>query len=242
MKTVKRLEPRLVKEITLDNKPHGLGFSLAGGMFTEHIKNDHGLFVSKIWPGGEADLDGKLSVGDRLMSVDGFSLEYATHEDATALIESITQQYNQITLKVGKVTQFVEDDDEFVREPRLVCLRKSSHGLGFNIVGGVGGDGIFVSFILTGGPAHMSGELRKGDQILSVNGIDLSQATHEQAAEVLKNVDSQAVLVVEYRPEAYDRFQTRVNERREQIINSTLTFGKLYKIFASLFFCCCCCC
>lgn len=195
-------------------------------MFTEHIKNDHGLFVSKIWPGGEADLDGKLSVGDRLMSVDGFSLEYATHEDATALIESITQQYSQITLKVAKVTQFLDvAEDELVGEPRLVYLRKTAHGLGFNIVGGVGGDGIYVSFILTGGAAHVSGELRKGDQILSVNGIDLTQATHEQAAEVLKNVESQVELVVEYRPDAYDRFQARANERREQIINSTLSFG-----------------
>lgn len=230
---MKRLEPRLVKEITLENTENGLGFSLSGGMFTEHVKDDHGIFISKIWPGGEADLDGRLSVGDRLMSVNGFSLEYATHEDATVLIESITQQYRQISLKVGKVTQYSENtnEDELVGEPRLVCLRKGSQGLGFNIVGGVGGDGIFVSFILTGGAADLDGELRKGDQILSVNGVDLTQATHEQAAEILKNVDSQAVLVVEYRPEAYDRFQTRVNERREQIINSTLSFGMFTEEF-----------
>lgn len=55
------------------------------------------------------------------------------------------------------------------REPRKVVLHKSTTGLGFNIVGGEDGEGIFVSFILAGGPADLSGELRRGDQILSVS-------------------------------------------------------------------------
>src|SRR6185312_16309906 len=76
-------------------------------------------------------------------------------------------------------------------EVRRVFIQKGVTGLGFNIVGGEGGEGIFISFILTGGPADMSGELRKGDQILSVNDIDLTQATHEQAADILKNAGSQ---------------------------------------------------
>lgn len=55
------------------------------------------------------------------------------------------------------------------REPRKVVLHKGSTGLGFNIVGGEDGEGIFVSFILAGGPADLSGELKRGDQILSVS-------------------------------------------------------------------------
>lgn len=58
--------------------------------------------------------------------------------------------------------------------------------MGFNIVGGEDGEGIFISFILAGGPADASGELRRGDQILSVNGINLRTATHEEAAQALK--------------------------------------------------------
>lgn len=54
------------------------------------------------------------------------------------------------------------------REPRKIILHKGSTGLGFNIVGGEDGEGIFVSFILAGGPADLSGELRRGDRILSV--------------------------------------------------------------------------
>lgn len=74
----------------------------------------------------------------------------------------------------------------FSREVRTVVLNKGSSGLGFNIVGGEDGEGIFISFILAGGPADLSGELRRGDQILSVNGINLRTATHEEAAAALK--------------------------------------------------------
>lgn len=56
----------------------------------------------------------------------------------------------------------------FFREPRKVVLHRGSTGLGFNIVGGEDGEGIFISFILAGGPADLSGELRKGDRIISV--------------------------------------------------------------------------
>jgi len=55
-----------------------------------------------------------------------------------------------------------------LREPRKVVLRKGQSGLGFNIVGGEEGEGIFVSFILSGGPADLSGDLRAGDQLFSV--------------------------------------------------------------------------
>ena len=81
----------------------------------------------------------------------------------------------------------------FFREVRTVVLNKGSPGLGFNIVGGEDGEGIFISFILAGGPADLSGELRRGDQILSVNGINLRTATHEEAAAALK-VRSSALL------------------------------------------------
>lgn len=65
-------------------------------------------------------------------------------------------------------------------------LQKGNQGLGFNIVGGEDGEGIFISFILAGGPADLSANLRRGDQILSVNGVNLKTATHEEAAAALK--------------------------------------------------------
>eukprot|EP00069_Balaena_mysticetus_P014103 bmy_08448T0 len=103
----------------------------------------------------------------------------------------------QIT-PVGRMGESGEEEDQ---EPRKIILHKGSTGLGFNIVGGEDGEGIFVSFILAGGPADLSGELRRGDRILSVNGVNLRNATHEQAAAALKRAGQSVTIVAQYRPE-----------------------------------------
>lgn len=66
----------------------------------------------------------------------------------------------------------------FSRDPRRVLIHRGSTGLGFNIVGGEDGEGIFISFILAGGPADLSGELHKGDQILSVKTLFILPKNH----------------------------------------------------------------
>lgn len=55
-----------------------------------------------------------------------------------------------------------------------MVLHRGATGLGFNIVGGEDGEGIFISFILAGGPADLSGELRKGDRLVSVRNNTLN--------------------------------------------------------------------
>ncbi|XP_053160388.1 disks large homolog 1 isoform X8 [Hemicordylus capensis] len=116
-------------------------------------------------------------------------------------------------------------DDELTREPRKLLLHRGSTGLGFNIVGGEDGEGIFVSFILAGGPADLSGELRKGDRIISVNGTDLKAATHEEAAAALKNAGQAVTIVAQYRPEEYSRFEAKIHDLREQMMNSSISSG-----------------
>ncbi|XP_039634295.1 disks large homolog 2 isoform X10 [Perca fluviatilis] len=131
-------------------------------------------------------------------------------------------------------------DSDVTREPRKVVLHKGSTGLGFNIVGGEDGEGIFVSFILAGGPADLSGELRRGDQILSVNGIDLRGATHEQAAAALKGAGQVVTIIAQYRPEElalcsprrapspapeYGRFEAKIHDLREQMMNHSMSSG-----------------
>lgn len=43
-----------------------------------------------------------------------------------------------------------------------------------------------MSYVLAGGAADLGGELKRGDQLLNVNGVSLAGASHEQAAEALK--------------------------------------------------------
>uniref|UniRef100_A0A8C1WC21 Disks large homolog 1 n=1 Tax=Cyprinus carpio TaxID=7962 RepID=A0A8C1WC21_CYPCA len=116
-------------------------------------------------------------------------------------------------------------DEEITREPRKIVLHRGTTGLGFNIVGGEDGEGIFISFILAGGPADLCGELRKGDRIISVNGVDLRSATHEQAAAALKNAGQTVTIVAQYRPEEYSRFEAKIHDLREQMMNSSISSG-----------------
>uniref|UniRef100_A0AAQ4S6X3 Discs, large homolog 4a (Drosophila) n=1 Tax=Gasterosteus aculeatus aculeatus TaxID=481459 RepID=A0AAQ4S6X3_GASAC len=109
-------------------------------------------------------------------------------------------------------------DDDIPREPRRVLIHRGSTGLGFNIVGGEDGEGIFISFILAGGPADLSGELHKGDQILSVNGVDLRMATHEQAAAALKNAGQTVTIIAHIT-------QAKIHDLREQLMNSSMGSG-----------------
>uniref|UniRef100_A0A673KAA5 Disks large homolog 1 n=1 Tax=Sinocyclocheilus rhinocerous TaxID=307959 RepID=A0A673KAA5_9TELE len=103
--------------------------------------------------------------------------------------------------RYSPISKGMPGDDEITREPRKIVLHRGTTGLGFNIVGGEDGEGIFISFILAGGPADLCGELRKGDRIISVNGVDLRSATHEQAAAALKNAGQTVTIVAQYRPE-----------------------------------------
>lgn len=47
----------------------GLGFSIAGGIGNNHIPDDDGIYITKIIPGGVAEMEGSLSAGDKLLQV-----------------------------------------------------------------------------------------------------------------------------------------------------------------------------
>ncbi|KAL6419915.1 hypothetical protein ACFW04_011062 [Cataglyphis niger] len=126
------------------------------------------------------------------------------------------------------ISEYTLDADED-KEVRTVVLNKGSSGLGFNIVGGEDGEGIFISFILAGGPADLSGELRRGDQILSVNGINLRTATHEEAAAALKGTGQTVTIVVQYKPEDYNRFEAKIQDLKQQISQQNVMTGTLMR-------------
>ncbi|XP_034672012.1 disks large 1 tumor suppressor protein isoform X13 [Drosophila subobscura] len=92
-----------VIEIDLVKGGKGLGFSIAGGIGNQHIPGDNGIYVTKLMDGGAAQVDGRLSIGDKLIAVrtngSEKNLENVTHELAVATLKSIT---DKVTLIVGK--------------------------------------------------------------------------------------------------------------------------------------------
>lgn len=83
-------------------------------------------------------------------------------------------------------------------------LIRDARGLGFSIAGGKGSpnfkegsDAIFVSRITEGGVAHKDGKLAVGDKVASINGMDLTGATHDQAVAMLTGHERFVRLILE---------------------------------------------
>ncbi|KAM9198404.1 protein scribble homolog isoform 2-T2 [Dugong dugon] len=91
-----------------------------------------------------------------------------------------------------------------LRQRHAACLVRSEKGLGFSIAGGKGstpyraGDaGIFISRIAEGGAAHRAGTLQVGDRVLSINGVDMTEARHEHAVSLLTAASPTITLLLE---------------------------------------------
>ncbi|KAH9499828.1 hypothetical protein Btru_076724 [Bulinus truncatus] len=92
--------------------------------------------------------------------------------------------------------------------PRTVELvREPGKSLGISIVGGrvdmfnVSQEhcnaGIFIKHVLPDSPAGRNGTLKKGDRILEVNSVDVRNATHDEAVEVIRSSSSPITFVVQ---------------------------------------------
>ncbi|XP_028289678.1 protein scribble homolog isoform X18 [Gouania willdenowi] len=136
----------------------------------------------------------------------------------TVLRERMVEPENAIT-----TTPLRPEDDYFPRERRSsglafnlesspsvprqrfsTCLYRNDKGLGFSIAGGKGstvyrtGDtGIYISRIAEGGAAHRDSTLRVGDRVLSINGVDMTEARHDQAVALLTGTSPTITLLVE---------------------------------------------
>ncbi|XP_006879307.1 PREDICTED: protein scribble homolog isoform X2 [Elephantulus edwardii] len=91
-----------------------------------------------------------------------------------------------------------------LRQHHAACLVRSEKGLGFSIAGGKGstpyraGDtGIFISRIVEGGAAHRAGTLQVGDRVLSINGVDMTEARHDHAVSLLTAASPTIALLLE---------------------------------------------
>ena len=83
----------------------------------------------------------------------------------------------------------------------MVELPKTEEGLGFNVMGGKEQNSpIYISRIIPGGVADRHGGLKRGDQLLSVNGVSVEGEHHEKAVELLKAAPASVKLVVRYTP------------------------------------------
>uniref|UniRef100_A0A8C2E3E3 Lin-7 homolog C (C. elegans) n=1 Tax=Cyprinus carpio TaxID=7962 RepID=A0A8C2E3E3_CYPCA len=101
--------------------------------------------------------------------------------------------------------------------PRVVELPKTEEGLGFNIMGGKEQNSpIYISRIIPGGIADRHGGLKRGDQLLSVNGVSVEGEHHEKAVELLKAAQGTVKLVVRYTPKVLEEMESRFEKLRKR--------------------------
>ncbi|KAF6731491.1 PDZ domain-containing protein 7 [Oryzias melastigma] len=197
-----------IHTVTVDKSSDGrLGFSVRGG--SEH---GLGIFVSKVDDDSSAAQAG-LTVGDKLVEVNGVSLESITMSSAVKVLTG-NNRLRMVVRRVGKIPgiryskekttwvdlihrrMVVEEGSGAPSEASIDCaLRRIVHlfttsddyCLGFNIRGGKEfGLGIYVSKLDPGGLAEQHG-IKMGDQILAANGVSFDDITHSNAVEVLKS-------------------------------------------------------
>jgi guanylate kinase/C-terminal processing protease CtpA/Prc len=211
---------RVVLDITLAKNDRGLGFSIAGGRGNAHVVGDDGVFVTKIIPGGVAEMQGDLATGDRILEVCGHKMDGLSHEEAVGVLKA-TPQTVELKVEKGALVkashspQESEADLQPQPERAVSLFRSNGEGLGFNIIGGEGDAGIFISYIAPGGVGDRSGGLRAGDHILKVNDESIGDANHDEAAKAFKQAGNHVQLLVRYDPVEFNRFQERLKQLNE---------------------------
>ncbi|XP_050349289.1 protein lap4-like isoform X6 [Nymphalis io] len=80
-------QQKVLVHTTLIRDGSGLGFSIAGGKGSPPYREDSdAIYVSRISPQGAAAKDGKMLVGDKVVSINGVDMESAPHETAVSLL------------------------------------------------------------------------------------------------------------------------------------------------------------
>ncbi|XP_074237025.1 inaD-like protein isoform X8 [Saimiri boliviensis] len=156
----------------------GLGLSIVGGKDTPL----NAIVIHEVYEEGAAARDGRLWAGDQILEVNGVDLRSSSHEEA---ISALRQTPQKVRLVVYRDEAHYRDEENLEVFP-VDLQKKAGRGLGLSIAGKRNGSGVFISDIVKGGAADLDGRLIQGDQILSVNGEDMRNASQETVATILK--------------------------------------------------------
>ncbi|XP_016069713.1 PREDICTED: multiple PDZ domain protein isoform X1 [Miniopterus natalensis] len=196
-----------------------LGISIAGGVGSP--LGDVPIFIAMMHPNGVAAQTQKLRVGDRIVTIGGTSTEGMTHSQAVNLLKNASGSIEIQVVAGGDVSVVtghqqeptnaglpfpgltsgsIFQDDLGPPQCKSITLDRGPDGLGFSIVGGYGsphGDlPIYVKTVFAKGAASEDGRLKRGDQIIAVNGQSLEGVTHEEAVAILKRTKGTVTLMV----------------------------------------------
>ncbi|XP_049423695.1 multiple PDZ domain protein isoform X3 [Epinephelus fuscoguttatus] len=208
------LEQQDTRTVEFTKGPNdSLGISIAGGVGSP--LGDIPIFIAMMNPVGLAAQTQKLKIGDRIVNICGTPAEGMTHSQAVTLLKNATGTIQLQVVAGGDTTvtgpsqeqaaasltpSCIFQDDLGPPQYKTINLERGPDGLGFSIVGGYGsphGDlPIYVKTVFGKGAAAEDGRLKRGDQIMAVNGQTLEGVTHEEAVGILKRTKGTVTLTV----------------------------------------------
>ncbi|XP_046858853.1 tyrosine-protein phosphatase non-receptor type 13-like isoform X2 [Xenia sp. Carnegie-2017] len=196
--------------VELQKQQQSLGLSVVGGLELG------GIYVRTINPNGAADLDGRISVGDRILCVNAVSLIGVTRQEAVDVMRSAGKRVRMVIDKCEpsydamsdsmtsvQSSQTLDEPVEYGRQTFEVTLYKQESGLGMSLIGGGPREPIFIKSLVPEGTAAKSGALEVGDILIQVNGNNLDRLTYKEALSIIRSCPPEVRLLVQ-------RQQTRI--------------------------------
>ncbi|XP_044072311.1 Na(+)/H(+) exchange regulatory cofactor NHE-RF3 [Siniperca chuatsi] len=176
----------------------GFGFSLRS------VKDEQGLFMTEVIPGSMADRAG-VKPNDRLLEVNGESVEGSTHEQVVdkiklagssimfLLVDEETDRYYKN--KHTKIGGWLATVKYLPHKPRTAHITKGSDGYGFLLREEPKQTGHFIKDIDRGSPAEKAG-LKEMDRLVAVDGDEVDGCSHEQVVDRIRQSGNKCCLLV----------------------------------------------
>uniref|UniRef100_A0A131XJU5 Putative leucine rich domain-containing protein n=1 Tax=Hyalomma excavatum TaxID=257692 RepID=A0A131XJU5_9ACAR len=152
---------------TLIRDHNGLGFSIAGGKGgTPYKDGSQGIFISRIAEGGAAARDGKLRVGDRVLSINGIDMDGVRHDQAVAMLTGLERF---VRLVVQREELVLRDPNARPQQPSLPTAATLTTSAATTANRPYGGSLYSSSSYMANRPSYLGGYKRPGP-IGSVSG------------------------------------------------------------------------
>ncbi|XP_064477529.1 multiple PDZ domain protein-like isoform X2 [Ornithodoros turicata] len=203
------IKPGKETTIEITKEKLGLGLSIVGGSDTPL----GAVIIHEVYPDGAAAMDGRLRPGDQILEVNTEDLREACHEAAIGALRQTSSVVRMVVFREEEPHQDVFTVD---------LHKKAGRGLGLSIVGRHNAPGVFISEVVRGGVAQLDGRLCQGDQILEVNGHDLTSASQEHAAALLKTTLGRINLKVSRLRRAASQRSTIAVSKSDSAANGTM--------------------
>ncbi|XP_071120941.1 ligand of Numb protein X 2-like isoform X2 [Mytilus edulis] len=211
------IEKEEILKITLTKeKGKQLGIKLVGK------RNGTGVYILNLVPDSLAAQDGRLTPDDRVLEINGKDVSYGSQEEAAQVIQIcedkvqfvISRRSRPQTPDLIRSTSCESSastaNSEFRPEKFLQChmcreklvtvTKDPTETLGISVAGGLssprGDTPIYVTNINPNGCMGRSKQVKKGDILLSINGVSLLALTHNEAVTQVKaNAESKVVSI-----------------------------------------------